>query len=92
MVLLLQSCESRTFASVAFFFFYGLFLRSYCCNSTGCKQNLIYSKFMTGQVVHFEHLWDACKGNTEHAFQKLQLEMQQFPCCLELQCQRDFYF
>lgn len=32
----------------AAFFFYCLFLRSYCCNSTGCKQNLIYSKFRTG--------------------------------------------
>jgi len=86
-----KAVNPAPFASAAFFF-YGSFLRSSCCNSAGCKQNLIYPKFMTGQAVHFAHLWGACKGNRERAFQKLQLEMQQFPCCLERQCQRDFYF
>lgn len=90
-VLFLQSCKSSTFCQCCIFF-YCLFLRRYCCKSTGCKQNLVCSKFTTGQVMHFEHLWDTRKGNIERAFQKLQLEMQQFPCCLELQCQRDFYF
>lgn len=90
-VLFLQSCKSSTFGQCCICF-YCLFLRRYCCNSTGCKQHLVCSKFTTGQVVHLGHLWDTRKGNTERAFQKLQLEMQLFPCCLGLQCQRDFYF
>lgn len=92
-MLFLQSCKFSTFCQCCIYFFiYCLFLRRYCCNSTGCKQNLVCSNLMTGQVVHFGRLWDTRKGNTERAFQKLQLETQRFPCCLELQCQRDFYF
>lgn len=75
---ILQSCKSSAFCQCCilfFFFFYCLLQRSYCCNSTGCKQNPL--KFMTGQVAHVAHLWDTCRF-TEQLSKNFSLKCNSF--------------
>lgn len=75
-VLFCRAVNPVPFASAAFFFFfYCLLQRSYCCNSTGCKQNPL--KFMTGQVAHVAHLWDTCRF-TEQLSKNFSLKCNSF--------------